>query len=195
MKAIRPPKKPKGDAEKRKLDAHVAHCLGCGRIWVQDRDTGWDECPKCGTELHPVVRNLVVGEELKLGDGAEARVSQDDLLRNVASTFRALIDQTKCDCQMGVRCTHCRAKKLLPKFPGPAEGTLEDDWATLRGRKTPDPSKKPERKLSTREQRLMQDILEVEEIADCYRDTTEEDESEQEDQDSDDSFSALLEDV
>jgi hypothetical protein len=174
MKVHRPPKKAKENADKRLLDARVAHCLGCGRIWVQDRDIGSDECSKCGHELYPVVRNLTVGEELRLGDGYEARVSQDGLLRAVASTFRALIDQSECSCQPGVQCAHCRAKNLLRDFPGPAEGTMEDDWNTLRGRKPADPSAKPKRELSTREQRLMQDILEVEEAADAYRDTEDE---------------------
>jgi len=162
MQVHRPPKKAKGDPEKRRLDASVAHCLGCGRIWVQDKETGFDECPKCGRELYPVPRTIIAGEELKLGDGYEARVSQDGLLRAVASTFRALIDQSECSCQPGVQCAHCRAKKLLRDFPGPAEGTMEDDWDTLRGRKPVDPSAKPRRELTPREQRLMQDTLEVE---------------------------------
>lgn len=157
---VMPPSPPDRPPEKRTLDASVAHCLGCGRIWVQDRDTGSDECPKCGNELYPVTKRLAMGE-LKLGDGHEARVSQDGLLRDVSTTLRALIDQTKCDCQGGFRCVHCRGEDLLKKFPGPVEGSMEDDWATLRGRKQP--KAKPPHEPTPREQRLLQDILDIDE--------------------------------
>ena len=154
---VMPPSPKDKPPEKRAFDASVAHCLGCGRIWVQDRDTGSDECPKCGTELYPVTRKLMTGE-LKLGDGYEARVSQDAILRDVATTLRALIDQTKCDCRGGFRCVHCRGEDLLRKFPGPVEGSMEDDWDTLRGRR---PKAKPPHETTPREQRLLQDILDL----------------------------------
>jgi hypothetical protein len=165
MKVHRSPKKP--ESEKQVLDVSVVHCPHCGRIWVRTREIGSDECAKCGGELYPVPRRLVAGEELRLGDGYEARVSQDKLLRDVKNTFWALIDQTKCSCQPGVRCTACRGRELLKNFPGPAKGTMEDDWATLRRRKLEDRSAKPHRELSPREKRLMEDILNLDEAADA----------------------------
>jgi hypothetical protein len=158
---VMPPSPPDKPPEKRALDASVAHCLGCGRIWIGDQETGWDECPKCGTELYPVTRKLVTGE-LKLGDGYEARVSQDGILRDVSTTLRALIDQTKCDCRGGFRCVHCRGEDLLKKFPGPVEGSMEDDWETLRGRRRD--KSQPRHEPTPREQRLLEDLLDVPEM-------------------------------
>ena len=108
-------------------------CLGCGRIFIQSKDIGSEECPSCGGELYSVRKRINLGEELRLPDGMEVRVGQDRLLRKAAVVMQALINQTVCDCTKGVRCFHCQAIAMLREFPGPEEGSLEDDWATLRG--------------------------------------------------------------
>jgi len=109
------------------------HCLKCGRIWIYDAKTGSETCQKCGNELYPVSKDVLIGE-LRLGGGFEARVSQERLLRETADVLQGLINQTTCECSKGVRCFHCRGIALLRDFPGPEDGSLEDDWATLRGR-------------------------------------------------------------
>lgn len=145
--------KPEDDA---KLEA--AHCMGCGRIWVRNRDKGSDECGECGRELYPVSKYILAGQELKLGDGHEARVGNDDLLRDTAYVLRALLDRTSCECGGGLRCPHCKGKELLDKFPGPKEGTLEDDWATLKGEQPSRPEPKPDpNEMSPRQRQLMGD--------------------------------------
>jgi len=187
VKAIRTKKswaKPQDDA---KLEA--AHCLGCGRIWVRGRDGGSDEC-ECGRELYPVSKWLVAGKELKLGDGYEARVSNDDLLRDTANVLRALLNRTTCECSgMGVKCPHCKGAALLDKFPGPKEGTLEDDWATLKGDspEQPEPDQPDPNEMSPRQRQLMQDYFDIEDAVD--------DAEREADMDIDDDFSSLLEDV
>lgn len=112
----------------------VVPCLHCGRIWVKDGETETDECPHCGEKLHPNAKTVEVGKELRLPDGYEARVSQDKLLQETAHILQSLINQTTCDCTKGYQCKHCQAILLLRDFPGPEEGSFEDDWALLRGR-------------------------------------------------------------
>jgi predicted nucleic acid-binding Zn-ribbon protein len=111
-------------------------CLNCGRIWVQTRDKGTEECPECGNELYSSHKRIDVGKELRLPDGLDVRVGQDRLMREAATTMQGLINQTVCDCTKGVRCFHCQGIAILRDFPGPEEGSMEDDWATLRGKKT-----------------------------------------------------------
>jgi len=160
VKAIRtkrePRIKPSDDAS---LEA--AHCLGCNRIWIRNLTTGEgsDECGICGRELYPVTKRVIAGE-LKLGDGYDARVGQDNLLRDTAYVLRALLDRTSCECSsMGSRCPHCKGKALLEDFPGPAEGTLEDDWATLKGEQPsqPEPQKFDPNEMGLRQRQLMAD--------------------------------------
>lgn len=112
----------------------VVPCLTCGRIWIQTRDKGTEECPHCGDELYPVRKRIEAGKELRLPDGMDLRIGQDKFLREVAIVVRGLINQTICDCTKGVRCYHCQAIAILRDFPGPEEGSLEDDWATVRGK-------------------------------------------------------------
>ena len=66
--------KKKTKRETRHLDANVVHCPHCGRIWVRDLEIGFDNCDKCSGELYPIEKGIVVGEELRLADGYEARV-------------------------------------------------------------------------------------------------------------------------
>ncbi len=109
-------------------------CRGCGRIFIQSVDEKNKECPECGGELYPIRRRVELNKELKLSGGMEVRVSQDKILRGAAVIMQALINQTTCDCTKGIRCYHCQAIAILRRFPGPEEGSLEDDWATLRGK-------------------------------------------------------------
>ena len=167
MKAIRTKKSWTKTEDSAKLEA--AHCLGCGRIWVRGRDGGSDECGECDRELYPVSKYLIAGKELKLGDGYEARVSNDDLLRDTAYVLRALLDRTSCECSgMGTRCPHCKGAALLDKFPGPKEGTLEDDWATLKGGppSQPEPELPDPNEMSPRQRQLMEDLFDIEDAVD-----------------------------
>jgi hypothetical protein len=136
---------------------HVCHCLNCGRIWVYDAKTGSETCPKCENELHSISKDLTLGE-LRLGGGFEARVSQERLLRETADVLQGLINQTTCECSKGIRCFHCQGIALLRDFPGPEEGSLEDDWATLRGRpERSDPIKTFTEDETARYDRLLED--------------------------------------
>ena len=50
----------------------AAHCVHCGRIYIQSDKKGSEDCA-CGAELYPVTKDIVLGEELRLADGYEAR--------------------------------------------------------------------------------------------------------------------------
>lgn len=146
--------KTKGVSEETGL--HIWHCLHCGRIWVYD-NKGTEVCPSCEKELYPVSKELRTGE-LKLGGGFEARVSQERLLRETANVLQGLINQTSCGCGKGVRCFHCQGIALLRDYPDPEAGSLEDDWATLRGRpKRTDPIRTFTEDETARYERLLED--------------------------------------
>lgn len=52
----------------------VLHCIHCGRIYlVSKASTGPYDCA-CGREFYSISRKIVLGEQLKLGGGFEARV-------------------------------------------------------------------------------------------------------------------------
>lgn len=124
-----------GARAQKKLPAEVVHCPGCGRIWVRDAETPLETCRRCRQELHPTGKAIVVGEELRLADGNDVRVSQDKFLQELHLVFSAMVDQEDCECKPGVVCLRCRAISLLRKFPTIFDyesGSLEDAWATLR---------------------------------------------------------------
>ena len=123
---------------------------------------------------------------MKLGDGYEARVSNDDLLRDTANVLRALLNRTTCECSgMGVKCPHCKGAALLDKFPGPKEGTLVITYTLTTP--TPEPDQPDPNEMSPRQRQLMQDYFDIEDAVD--------DAEREADMDIDDDFSSLLEDV
>jgi len=159
LKVLSSSRKPRTE-EPAKTGLSAVPCTSCGRIWVHSENSGTENCPHCEAELLPISKDIVVGE-LRLGGGYEARVSRDKLLRSTSDILQGLINQTTCDCSKGIRCNHCQAIAVLREFPGPEEGSMEDDWNTLRGRpKREDPVRTFSEDETARYHRLLdEDIL------------------------------------